>query len=222
MIQLALPLAYKAADGEHDFFVSDANRDAVRHLDGWPTWPNPVTLLVGPEGSGKSHLGRIFARLTDGVLGLSDAPTRILDDVDRVRDEEALFHAWNDAQTTRRGLLLIARVPPRDWGVKLPDLASRLAATPQIVIQSPDDALLGAVMAKQFRDRGIVIGPDVLAYVLARIERSFVSVATAVELLDVASLAAGRAVTVPLAREALSERLDRLDADVIDRSLMEG
>lgn len=200
MSQIALPLAYKAADGERDFFVSDANAHAVAYLDRWPDWPRPVALLTGPEGAGKSHLARIFARQSGAEL---------FDDLDRARDEEALFHAWNRAG--ERPLLLVARTPPGGWNVALPDLRSRLGATPQITIDAPDDALLAAVMAKQFRDRGLKIGPDVVAYVTARMERSFAKVAEVVDRLDAAALAAGRAVTVPLARAALAQQLDWLD-----------
>ncbi|MFC3713699.1 chromosomal replication initiator DnaA [Sphingoaurantiacus capsulatus] len=200
MSQIALPLAYKAADGERDFFVSDANSHAVIHLDRWPDWPQPVALLTGPEGSGKSHLGRIFARQTGA---------EVIDDLGETQDDEAVFHAWNRAG--ERPLLLISRLPPPQWQVALPDLRSRLAATPQVAIAAPDDALLTAVMAKQFRDRGLTVGPDVIAYVLARIERSFAKAADVVDRLDTAALAAGRAVTVPLARAVLPEQLDLLE-----------
>ncbi len=201
MSQFPLPLDYRAADGEADFFVSDANSAAVRHLDRWEGWPLPVTLLTGPARAGKSHLARIFAR---------QAGATILDDLDSApRDEEALFHAWNSA-TAARPLLLVARAAPREWGIGLPDLASRLGATPLVSIGAPDDALLAAVTAKMFRDRGLKVSPEVLAYVLARIERSFAGAAEAVELLDAAALAAGRAVTVPLAGEVLRGQGDWL------------
>lgn len=200
MSQIALPLAYKAADGERDFFVSEANAHAVAYLDRWPDWPRPVALLVGPQGSGKSHLARIFAR---------QSGAEVIDDLGGGGGDEAIFHAWNRAG--ERPLLLVSRTPPAVWAVQLPDLKSRLAATPQIAIEAPDDALLAAVMAKQFRDRGLKVGPDVVAYVLARMERSFATVTDVVDRLDAAALAAGRAVTVPLARAALAEQLDWLD-----------
>lgn len=201
MSQIALPLAYRAADGERDFFVSDANAHAVAYLDRWPDWPRSVALLVGPQGAGKSHLARIFARQSDADviddLGCADG------------DDEALFHAWNRAG--ERPLLLVARTPPAQWPITLPDLKSRLAATPQIAIAAPDDALLAAVLAKQFRDRGLKVGPDVVGYVMARMERSFAKATEVVDRLDAAALAQGRAVTVPLARAALSQQLDWLD-----------
>lgn len=200
MSQIALPLAWPTADGEADYFVSDANEAAVAWLDRWPDWPRPVTLLVGPAGAGKSHLARIFQRRHGAV---------VVEDADRSRDEEALFHAWNAAGA--QPLLITARTPPRDWGVTLPDLGSRLGATPVIHIGLPDEPLLAAVMAKQFRDRGVAVAPELVAWVLARSERSFEAVARAVTLLDAAALERGRAITVPLARQVLDGQLDWID-----------
>ena len=194
-VQLPLPLQWKAAQGRRDFFVSDANGPAVRFLDAWATWPLPVALLVGPPGSGKSHLAAIFARRAGAFL---------VDDADRVAAEEALFHAWNEAVDTRRPLLLTARSVPADWGLALPDLRSRLAATPMVRIGAPDDALLAAVFAKLWRDRGLGPPPELAHYVLSRIERSFAAVRDAVERIDAAALAAGRTPTVPIARGALA------------------
>ncbi|WP_194744670.1 HdaA/DnaA family protein [Thermaurantiacus tibetensis] len=192
--QLPLPLAWKAARGQKDFYVSPANAEAVRFLDGWAIWPVPVALLVGPEGSGKTHLGQIFARR---------ANARFLDDADRAVSHEALFHAWNEAVDARRPLLLAARSAPADWHVKLPDLRSRLAATPIVRIGPPDDALLLHLFAKLWRDRGITPPPELGPYVLKRIERSFAAVAAAVAALDAAALAERRPLSIPLARAAL-------------------
>lgn len=197
MTQIPLPLHYRSADGEQDFFVSEANGEAVAALDGWRGWPQPRLLLTGPEGAGKSHLARIFA---------ARSGASVIDDLGRDLDEEALFHAWN-AATPARPLLMVARTPPGQWAVRLPDLFSRLASTPAVTIRSPDDALLAAVLAKRFRDRGVLIAPDVVQWLTLRIERSFAGAAAAVEALDGAALAEGRAVTVPLARAALETQL---------------
>jgi chromosomal replication initiation ATPase DnaA len=192
--QMVLPLRWKAAQGQKDFYVSEANSEAVTFLDGWSTWPLPAALLIGPTGCGKSHLAAIFARR---------ANARLWDDADRTNSEEALFHAWNTAMDERRPLLMTARSDPRDWNLGLADLKSRLAATPRVHIRAPDDALLEAVFLKQWRDRGIEVEPELTAYVLSRIERSFEAVGKAVTLIDRAALAARRPITIPLAREAL-------------------
>lgn len=192
--QMVLPLKWKAAQGQKDFYVSEANRDAVHFLDSWSTWPVPVAVLIGPAGSGKSHLAAIFARR---------ANARLWDDADRTPSEEALFHAWNAALDERRPLLMTARSAPTEWNIALADLRSRLAATPRVHIRPPDDALLEALFQKLWRDRGIDIPPEVASYVLTRIERSFEGAARAVDLIDRAALSEQRPITIPLAREAL-------------------
>src|SRR3954466_4223663 len=127
--QIALPLAWPVADAEEDFLISDSNRAAFEHLKRWSVWPVRAALLTGPRKSGRSLLGRIFVRKTGG---------RLFDNAEQ-HDEEALFHAWNQAQETRRPPLMIAEEPPPVWQVTLPDLRSRLAATPQVAINPPDD-----------------------------------------------------------------------------------
>ena len=194
--QLPLPLAYHAAVGAEDFVHAAANAEAVAWLDGSP---RPRTLLVGPPGSGKTHLAQLFAARHRATL---------VDDAD-ASDQEALFHAWNAAGPAAP-LLFTARSLPRQW-VRLPDLASRLAATPTLVIGPPDEALLGALLVKQFADRGVRVAPEVVAFVVLRIERRFAAVAEVVAALDAAALARGREVTVPLARAVLEGQGDWLD-----------
>lgn len=192
--QLPLPLAWKAAQGAKDFYVSAANAAAVRFLDGWAGWPLPVALLVGPRACGKTHLATLFARR---------ANARLWEDADLAGREEELFHAWNAALDERRPLLLTARTAPGDWNMLLADLKSRLAATPMVRIGPPDDRLLEALFLKLWRDRGVDVPADVARYVLARVERSFAGIAAAVDRIDDAALAGRRPVTVPLARAAL-------------------
>ena len=194
--QPALPLVYRPRFGEADFIVSDANRDAVHWLAAPAHWPMPRCLLLGPPGSGKSHLAAVFA---------ARQPATIIDDADMIEDGEALFHAWN-AATPERPLLLTATRLPRQWAHRLPDFASRLAATPQIRLADPDDPLIAAVLGKGFADRGLRVGDDVIAWLVLRIERSFAAARDAVARLDALALAERRDITVPLARALLDEQ----------------
>src|SRR3546814_17595320 len=92
-------------------------------------------------------------------------------------DETGIFHAWNRSQESRRPLLIVAEAAPPLWKVALPDLASRLKATPIAGIGAPDDALLTAVMSKPFHDRGLQPAPEVDHYILARNERRLAGIA---------------------------------------------
>jgi len=183
------------ADKEEDFLLSDANRVVFDHLTRWSLWPVMATLVTGPRKSGRSLLGRIFVRKTGG---------RLFDDAED-HDEEALFHAWNDAQGRRKPLLIIAGRPPPQWQVTLPDLRSRLAATPQVEIGAPDDALIGQLIIKLLGDRGIAAPLELADFLVPRIERSYVSVIMIVDILDRVMLSHHRRMTVPLAKRALEE-----------------
>ncbi|MEA3029913.1 MAG: hypothetical protein QOG13_1238 [Sphingomonadales bacterium] len=183
------------ADKEEDFLLSEANRAVFDHLTRWSLWPVMATLITGPRKSGRSLLGRIFVRKTGG---------RLFDDAED-HDEEALFHAWNDAQARRKPLLIIADRPPPSWQVTLPDLRSRLAATPQVEIGPPDDALIGQLIVKLLGDRGIAAPAELGDYLVPRIERSYVSIIMIVDILDRVMLSHHRRMTVPLAKRALGE-----------------
>ncbi|HLZ78263.1 MAG TPA: chromosomal replication initiator DnaA [Sphingomonas sp.] len=203
MSQIALPLDWPEDERDDEFILSDANAAVTRHLEHWSLWPVPVTILTGPRKSGRSLIGRLFARKTGG---------RLLDDAWRA-DEETLFHAWNAAMATHRPLLIVADVAPPEWSIALPDLASRLTATPRVEILAPDDALLRALLERGLARRGLAALPQLVTWLASRIERSYVGIIAAIDALDRASLSRQHRLTVPLAREAL------VQAGVIDASL---
>lgn len=195
MSQIALPLNWPVADSDEDFLISEANRGVFEHMKRWSMWPVAATLLTGPRKSGRSLLGHIFVRKTGG---------RLFDDVES-HDEESVFHAWNEAQERRRPLLIVGDAPPPWWEIALPDLRSRIAATPHIRIEEPDDLLIGNLIVKLLGDRGIAAPPDLAEYLVPRIERSYVAVQQIVDVLDWAALSNHRRLSVPMARSALIE-----------------
>lgn len=192
--QIALPFVWPADEDERDFIVSEANSTAVRHLEHWSLWPVMATVLTGPRKSGRSLLGRIFAAKTGG---------RFVDNAD-AQDEEKLFHAWNAAQAAHKPLLLAADLPSAKWRIKLPDLRSRLLASPHVEIDEPDFALMVGLVEKLIHVRGLAVRPEVVRYVASRIERSYVGIARIVDALDEAALARRRPITMAVAREALA------------------
>lgn len=195
MTQAALPFEWPAGDEAQDFIIGDANAAVVRHLDHWGTWPVMATILTGPRKSGRSLLGRLFAKNTGG---------RLIDDADR-RPETELFHAWNAAQETHRPLLLIADAPPPAWAARLPDLRSRLGATPAVAIAEPDDALAAAILEKLLNQRNLFVPAELIGWILPRIERSYVNLVRVIDALDEAALSKRTRLSVRLARTALAE-----------------
>ncbi|MBY8821331.1 DnaA ATPase domain-containing protein [Sphingomonas colocasiae] len=195
MSQIALPLDWPADETDADFLVSASNAAAVRHLEHVGTWPVWATVLTGPRKSGRSLLGRIFALKSKGTL---------IDNAEE-QSEERIFHAWNAAQEIRKPLLIVTDRTPGDWRPRLADLRSRLAATPIIRLEDPDDGLIDMLIEKQLGTRGIVTTPEFRAFVVARIERSFIAVLRFVDLIDQAALARRRRINITLARQVLAE-----------------
>jgi hypothetical protein len=191
MSQLGLPLDWTAAETEGDFLVGSSNELAWRHLERPALWPVAATLLTGPRKSGRSLLGRQFARRTGGQL---------IDQAEQV-DEELIFHAWNNAQASRKPLLIIADAPPPVWQPGLADLRSRLSATPQIRIDDPDDALVEALLIRLLGARGMPLTPELARRIGRRIERSHVALLHTIDKLDTAALARGGRLNLGLIRE---------------------
>jgi chromosomal replication initiation ATPase DnaA len=216
--QLAFDLPGREAMTRGDFFVAASNALALQTVERWRDWPGRKQLIVGPEGSGKTHLVQVWAALADAVIlpaaalpstdipGLAGRAVAV-EDADRIggteTDAEAqLFHLHN-LVTSTGALLLTARTPPRDWGLRLPDLISRLQATPIARIEGPDDALLSAVLVKLFADRQVAVPANLIPYLVSRMPRSIGAARGLVATLDARALAAGRPITRALASEIL-------------------
>lgn len=224
--QGVLDLDYPRDLAMAEFLVSDCNRNARMAIGGWRHWPGLRLALSGPAGSGKSHLGAIWAReagatrvrvttLSEGRMQhLIEAPALLVENVDalarpglhgRRQIEAMLFHLMNLTAAEGRALMVTGRARPGRWQVETPDLASRLSALPHVAISAPDDAILSLVLQKLFRDRQQAVGEDVIAYLVLRMERSFAAARDLAAALDRKALAERRRITRPLAADLLAE-----------------
>lgn len=208
--QFGLPLPASVTYAPEDFFVSGSNREAYDTLLG--KWEQPVLVLYGAEASGKTHLAHIWARqagagtllpqevtqerIAAQLSAQTFAGTFVLDGLEQVEDETALFHLLNAIREQGGQLLLVSAVAPSHLPVKLADARSRLNAAPAVALHAPDDEALRAVLIKQLSDRQLRVGEDVLHYLLLRMDRSFASARHWVERIDRSSLASQRRVTV--------------------------
>lgn len=210
--QLALALDHAESYARDDFLSGSGNAAALTLIESWPDWPANAVALIGPEGSGKSHLASVWAevsgaRMTSGralrqndLLSELATGALVVEDA-AAADERALFHLINLAREEESFLLFTARTAPTLWPVAIADLASRLRALPVVSLQAPDDAMLRGVLMKLAADRQLELDESVVRYLLSHIERSFAAARAAVVALDNEALRQGRPVTRALAAE---------------------
>ena len=216
--QLVLDLPHRTALGRDDFLVTPSNAAAVAMVDRYPDWPHYAVVLLGEEGSGKSHLIEVWRQaagarlvsaaglaaeppdqlLAKGALAIDNAPG------DRL-DERALFHLLNLARQTAGHVLIASSTDPAHWPVALPDLASRLRALAIARLEPPDDALLRGVLVKLFADRQLAVEESVVSYLMLRMPRSLAAAGTLVAEIDRLALTEQAAVTRGLAARVLQQ-----------------
>lgn len=216
--QLTLEWGHTPSHAEEDLIVGEGNELAYRHIVHFPDWPAPPwTLIEGPPSAGKSHLARIWAEragaevpepeglqalaMTGGVTPL------VIEDVDsRGYDEDALFHLLNQSMRDGRPLLLTAREPVANWGFETDDLKSRARLAAHFLVSTSDDIQLSQMFVKLFGDRQVAVDPRIIAYLVARMERSPEEAVILAGMMDEAALARGTAITRGIAAEALALR----------------
>jgi chromosomal replication initiation ATPase DnaA len=216
--QLSFDLPGRTALGRDAFFVAPCNAMALAMIDGWPHWPQGKLVLTGPSGAGKTHLAHVWAQLTGArimdarSLATADIPELArtplaIEDVPHIAEdnasETALFHLHNLMLSEGHPLLMTGTATVAEWSLTLPDLISRLRGTTSVAVEPPDDRLLSALLVKLFADRQMTPKPNLIPYLLARMDRSFVAAIEVVERLDSSSMAQKRPVTRALAAEIL-------------------
>ena len=205
--QLRLDLERPTSHAREDFIVAECNQAAVAAIDSWPAWPGGKLAIIGPPGSGKTHLAQAWAakagaQPAERVQGLDRATAILMEDADRRGSEELLFHLVNRADSGST-LLITGRTPPTSWTAHLPDLRSRLNALTVVAIDTPDDVVLLGVMEKLFAERNIRPKPGVADYAIKRIERSIPAVQELVLRIDEWAGAEKREITLALVRRIL-------------------
>ncbi len=145
--------------------------------------------------------------MVDGPAGHFARDSILIEDCDRLHPDEAgLFHLLNQVREMRGTLLITAREPPDRWGLKTPDLLSRLRLAPSVAIGHPDETLLKSVLVKLFADRQLLIADGLVKFIARHCDQSLAAASKFVAAVDEEALADGQRVTRALAAKVLAAR----------------
>ncbi len=232
MKQLALDIGLATGPTLARFFAGP-NEAALQHLRLWvgeghpPGTRSPVpTYLWGEAGSGKTHLLRaVHQALSDqgASVGWLDASVAapaefderwtavVMDDVHLYSTaQQAMAFNWfvnaiSPASGMPRGVLAAGSLPPADLPLR-EDLRTRLGWGHVFHLQLLSEPERRAVLRQAADARGVLLGDDVLDYMLHRFSRDLGSLMELLDQLDGYALQTQRAVTIPLIRSMLENQ----------------
>jgi len=228
--QLALNLRLRDASSFENYSVArnreavERLQRAIQKLGDAPQAPASWLYLWGEPGTGKTHLLEAACRaaqeqghaplyvpladkanLTTALLeDIEQVPLVCVDDVDAIAGdatwEAALFALYEHLRAHGGMLILAARSGPVATGLKLADLATRLAAGLVYQLQPLSDAEKIAALRLRAQRRGLEMTEEVANYLLTRFPRDMHSLFALLDRLDTATLAAQRRLTIPFLR----------------------
>ena len=226
-----LPLGVRLREtATFDNYHPGGNGDVARMLREGIAAEGEFIYLWGGHGSGKTHLlqavchqvsaraqplayfpMRETAKLPAEILeGVEQLPLVIVDDVDAVAGraewERGLFHLYNRVRERDGNLIMAGCHSPAAIAIELPDLRTRLAAGLVLQLRALNDQDKAEALRLQARQRGMVMPEEVAGYLLRRCPRDMAALFSLLDVLDQASLAAQRKLTVPFVKEVLQYR----------------
>lgn len=217
--QIVIDFQHTQSYSKQDFLSSEANELAFNWIKKFPNWDSSkITIIYGSSGCGKTHLGKIWQEMSnaleikksdecngDTINRLLSGENILIDDYDKLCiDDKFLYNLYNASKNMNSGFVLItASKRPLDWGITLADAKSRILSINTIEIKEPDDFLLSGLLIKLFSDRQLKISPEIINYILIRMERSFKKAISLVERIDKLSLEKKRNITIPLIKDII-------------------
>lgn len=218
-----LPLAVRLRDfAVFDSFEPGPNGAVVAALAD-PAATAPALWVWGPEGSGKSHLlqaacaahdsaaylplRELLAAGAEVLQGWEGRGLVCMDDVDALagrRDWELAAFALFNRLWERGGRLVVsASAGPAGTRFLLPDLGSRLAwgGVFRLAPLSDDDRV--AALRRRAAQRGFELPAESARYLLRRMPRDMRALCGWLDKLDIASLAAGKRLTLPFVKSVI-------------------
>lgn len=191
------------AEPTFDNFIAGANAEALARVRALAAGAarEPLVYLWGEPGSGRSHLLHAAARANPRLVAADDVESL------EPAEQQALFIAINAARDGRAAVLATGSAPPAGLAMR-EDLRTRLGSGLVYQLKPLSDADKALHLRAEAERRGLRLTDEVVWYLLHHLPRDVASLNAVLDLLDRHSLARQRPVTLPLIREALSDKND--------------
>lgn len=193
-----------------DFFVGKSNVNAFDILLKNKSVEKNFFLL-GPNKSGKTHLGSIWADHFKAINFnnnldqiLKNKKNVFIDDIFNHLNEESIFHIINHCNSYNLKILVTSNLSLNDYNFILRDVSSRLKTFSSITIDLPDDELLVNLMTKLLHDKQIIIkNPEIFQFIIKRVDRSYEKIFILINKIDKLLLKKNKQLTIPLIKELI-------------------
>lgn len=199
---------------DSDYFVSECNRQAYDNLFKWPKWDSKLINLVGPKGSGKSHLLEIFSIKNNflKVNSLAEIKKKletiikydklIMDDINQI-DEKVFFSILDNYISNNKFLIISTIDSLLTYKFKLADLKSRITLFHKYEIYQPNDKMIYFLIQKFLSDRQIKIKKDLITHIIKKIDRSYNRIMKFIDQIDRQSLSNNKKIDYKLINNIL-------------------
>ncbi len=231
LIHPQLPLGFEASElFTFESYVAGSNTVAVGLAQQLASNQGEKQLYFwGESGQGKSHLlqaccnlaaknkqtvcyltqSEIANQSADMFDGLEQLEMICLDDIETwlvdANWETALFNLINRVRENNNRLIMASAHPPEEAFVKLPDLRSRLAWGPVFQLQNLTDKEKFQALHFRAKQSGLELPENVANYLMQRYPRDMFGLFERLAVLDKASMAMQRKLTIPLVKSVFGK-----------------
>ena len=218
MSQLVFKFPFKTRYFEQDFFVSSNNFSAYKLIESWPNWPGKWVNIIGPTGSGKTHLSKILEKkikrlkvvdetnVNDEIISeLRNFDCLIIDNFKNKIKDKLLYSILNQSKQLENFIVINSKLQLNKFEIKLKDLKSRFNSFIFIGIDLPTDDLLQVIISKSFSDKQIYLNPKVSEYIIKNVDRSYEKMFKFLGDLDELSLSSGKSININLIKKVLNQ-----------------
>lgn len=197
--------AFVSSESETVFYIWGASSVGKTHL------LQAACQQAGEQGVTGNYLpmSELVSHSPALLQGMETMALICVDDIQAIVDkpdwQEAFFNLFNQMHDYGGKLVFAAIASPREMGLSLNDLVSRLEWGQVFHLTSADDEQKKKILQLRSKQKGLQLDEDVARYLLNHFSRNLADLIEILDTLDQESLIRKRRITIPLIREVFAD-----------------